>query len=337
MTKIFNINPDKPNLKLLKSASNILDKGGIVAFPTETVYGLGACVFNDEALSKIFKAKGRPSDNPLIVHISDESMLKELVSRVPRNARLLMQKFWPGPLTLIFPKSKKVPYTVTAGLETVAVRMPSHPVARILIDILGCPIAAPSANTSTKPSPTNAKHVIEDLYGKIDAIIDGGSSDIGLESTVLDITRKPNLILRPGGITYEELSKVIDVEKYIVNDKDRPKSPGMKYKHYSPNAKLILLEGKKMSVRKKMRELVNYYHKKNLRVGVLVAEGYYNADVVLFLNTKEELAKHLFSSFRTFDNMNIDIILMESVSITGIGDAILNRVEKAAHKKIVLK
>jgi len=334
MTKVFSIDPDKPDMKLLASAGRTLRKGGTVAFPTETVYGLGANALDEQAVEKIFIAKGRPGDNPLIVHIHSISQLDELVSNIPKHAKKLMDQFWPGPLTRIFPKSDAVPSVVTAGLSTVAIRMPGHIIANLLLQEAGCPVAAPSANISTRPSPTSAQHVIQDLNGKVDIIIDSGSAQIGIESTILDITHSPALILRPGHVTLEELKEFINVESYVPKKGDAPKSPGMKYRHYAPQAKVILVLGNEKAVNAKMKELILNYKKTNNKVGVLVSKGNFVADMVLYVETPEKMAKYLFSSFRTFDQHGMDIIIAGGIDMKGLGTALFNRMEKASIKVV---
>jgi len=255
-TKILNINMINNDISLIKTAAKIVIESGTVAFPTETVYGLGANALNPKAIEKIFTAKGRPSDNPLIVHIDDKNKIQKYVYTNP-IAELLMEKFWPGPLTIIFKKKNIIPDIVTSGLDTVAFRIPSHPIALLFLKESNIPIAAPSANISGKPSPTMAKHVVDDLFGKIDAIIDCESSEFGLESTVVDTTSPIPLILRPGTIAYDDLSKYvpdIDFHDSLKSNKveSQPSSPGMKYKHYSPNADLYIFEGEKMMLQRQL-------------------------------------------------------------------------------------
>ena len=257
--------------EVMEKAGEILKSGGLVAFPTETVYGLGGDALNPEASAKIYAAKGRPSDNPLIVHIADMEALKVLASEVPEKAKLLADRFWPGPLTMIMPKSDAVPYATTGGLDTVAIRMPSHPTAYELIRSSGVYIAAPSANTSGRPSPTTAQHVYEDLNGRIDMIIDSGKVDIGLESTIVDLTGEIPTILRPGYITRAMLEEVVGpvtIDKAILAEHEdpnlRPKAPGMKYKHYAPKGDLVIVEGKKQAV----AEMINYLTKMDAESGL---------------------------------------------------------------------
>jgi len=346
-TEIIKINPDNIDMEKIDYAANVLKSGGLVAFPTETVYGLGADATNENAVKNIFKAKGRPSDNPLIVHISNKNDVERLASRVPKTAFCLMDKFWPGPLTLIMDKSHIIPHVITAGLDTVAIRMPSHPVALALIDRSGLPVAAPSANTSGKPSPTNAKHVTDDLYGKVDVIIDAGSCGVGLESTVLDITTEPPVILRPGGVTYEQLKDVLGqvfadpalFSKDFTNT--TPRSPGMKYKHYSPKAEVIIIKGKSEHVAARINKMAEELRQKGLKVGILATEQtkalYSNAEIISAGDREhlETIAFNLFKVLREFDKRSVDVILAESVENSGIGLAIMNRLNKAAGYNII--
>lgn len=328
-----------------QDAAKALREGKLVAFPTETVYGLGANALNTDAVKKIFEAKGRPSDNPLIVHISDVSKLNELVAEIPEAADLLIKAFWPGPLTMVFEKSTLVPGIITAGLETVAVRMPDSPIAQKLIRESGVPVAAPSANISGRPSPTTHRHVMEDLYGRIDYIIDGGPCQVGVESTVLDVTTDIPTILRPGGITLEMLEKVLgkvntDSVLEITGD-IKPRSPGMKYRHYSPKAEMVLISGQSDLVAKKINRLIKESSKQGLRVGVLTSlenAHNYNAEVVVnagSVNHAEQIAAGLYDSIRTFDEKKVDIIYSETFEEKGIGRAIMNRLRKASSGKVI--
>ncbi len=346
-TEIIRIDERNIDKSGIRYAAEVLRSGGLVAFPTETVYGLGANALNEEAVRNIFKAKGRPSDNPLIVHIADKRDVDKLVTCVPECAHILMQKFWPGPITLIMEKSVLVPLSVTAGLNTVGIRMPSNAVAHELIKESGVPVAAPSANTSGRPSPTNAAHVIEDLFGKVDVIIDAGSCSVGVESTVLDITSSPPVILRPGGITPEQLEEVlgqVNLDPAILNEVKRdfvPKAPGMKYKHYSPKGQVIIVEGALDAVVSKINELIAKYSSKGVRVGVMATDqtssGYHGAEVISLgdRNNASEIAANLFKVLREFDEKDMEIILAESVSSSGIGLAIMNRLNKAAGYNII--
>jgi L-threonylcarbamoyladenylate synthase len=335
-TKILKINPNKIDKEKIKEVSKVLRRGGLVAFPTETVYGLGADALNEKAVKKIFSAKGRPQDNPLIVHVSDMEEVKSLVKEIPKNAELLMDIFWPGPLTIILKKSRKVPDCVSAGLDSVAIRMPSNKIALELIKQARTPIAAPSANSSGKPSPTLAEHVIKDLNGKIDAIIDGGEVEVGLESSVIDLTANPPRLLRPGKISLEELKKVLgNVEMFQSGQKiTELKSPGMKYKHYSPEAKVISFENNFIGKFKVKRKLKKYLKEKK-RVAVLSSDKSFKnfvKDYVYFGDSLEEKGKNLFKIFREMDDKKVEVIFVEEVEEKGLGTAIMNRLRKASEK-----
>ena len=314
-------------------AAEILQGGGLVAFPTETVYGLGANALDEVAVGSIFTAKGRPSDNPLIVHISNIKQLESLVLEVPPLARVLIDKFWPAPLTIVMKKSNLVPNIVSAGLDTVAIRMPNHKIALELIEKSGLPIAAPSANTSGKPSPTKAMHVAEDMTGRIHAIIDGGSCDVGVESTVIDVTGEIPLLLRPGMVTYEQLVDVLGEVKqnFEYKDGETPRSPGVKYKHYAPKAQVVILRG---NFAKYINENAHKYN----NVGVLCHTNaiFPNNCVVKKLGeSSSEYAANLFAYLRDFDNEDIDIIFAEDIGSGGINLAVSNRLYKAAGYKII--
>ncbi len=332
----------------LRPAAQLIRQGGLVAFPTETVYGLGANALQGEAVANIFKAKGRPSDNPLIVHISDLSQLEDIVSHVSEQAKRLMEQFWPGPLTLILPKKDTIPDEVTAGLSTVGVRFPKHPVAQALISMAGVPIAAPSANTSGKPSPTTAQHVIDDLFGKIDAVIDGGSADVGLESTIVDVSGEIPVLLRPGGITYEQLCEVLgevllgqSVTEQLASNVTAI-APGMKYPHYSPNAQVIVVKGTDEALIRYINQQIKNQHSLGKRVGAMVytqiLPHILHADVLLSLGDihhRSSAAAHLFSYLRTFDEQGVEIVYAQDCGESGIGLAISNRLNKAAGYEIV--
>lgn len=343
-TKIWVVDNLVENIKndsKIIDAARLLTDGELVAFPTETVYGLGANALDAEAVKKIYYAKGRPSDNPLIVHISNKADLKEYVVGVSEISEILMERFWPGPMTLIFKKKEGIfPDEITPGLDTVAVRMPSHPVALALIENAGVPVAAPSANQSGRPSPTTAEHVTEDLCGKIAAIIDGGKTGIGLESTVVDVTGEIPIILRLGGITKAELEQCIgkvEVDPGLVSEKQTPKSPGMKYKHYAPKAQFILVHGKPEFVQKQI-ELAKSAGKK---VGVYTVEerrDYYHADVVIAGGSRTDLktvAEKMYSVLREFDHTDVNVIYGETFADEGMGSAIMNRLLKAAGNQII--
>jgi L-threonylcarbamoyladenylate synthase len=372
-TKVLKVDRDKFEDKELEPAVELLKKGEIVAFPTETVYGLGANALDDNAVKKIFKAKGRPSDNPLIVHISSMEMLRELVApeAFPKEGSIASQickTFWPGPLTILFKKSSRVADSVTAKLETVAVRMPSHPIASKLISLSNLPLAAPSANVSGRPSPTSAHHVLEDMKGRIPCIVDGGACDVGVESTVIDLNSTPPLILRPGGITFEKLQKFVpDIQIYEkkvhgTHLEQAPPTPGLKYTHYSPSARVILFE-EPSNVQQLMNDVLNKFKEEisnGKRVAIInthstftypsdlkvfqapngVAEdgvkqdGSTNRDFAIYRLGDEVhpdvIARGLFKALRDLDSLKVDVILMEGISERAEGLAVMNRIRKAA-------
>lgn len=327
----------------LQAAAGIIRDGGLVAFPTETVYGLGADAMNAEAAAKIYEAKGRPSDNPLIVHIADKEQVDLLAENVPEAAKRIMEAFWPGPLTIILNKKKEVPHGTTGGLNTVAIRMPSHPVAQALIRESGCMIAAPSANTSGRPSPTTAAHVMEDMQGRIPMILDGGAVGIGIESTILDMTGEIPMILRPGYITKEMLEKVageVDIDPAVAG-KQMPenvvaKAPGMKYRHYAPKGSLVLVEGPEDKVIEKINALAEEKTRQGYKVGVLGTDETlekYRAGWRRSIGSREcpdSVAAHLYGLLRECDEQELDYIYSESFFADGLGNAIMNRMLKAA-------
>ncbi|MGV3488730.1 MAG: L-threonylcarbamoyladenylate synthase [Tuberibacillus sp.] len=342
-TKVWKIDADRPNLaasKDIEEAAAFIRDGELVAFPTETVYGLGANALSEEAVKKIYEAKGRPSDNPLIVHISELDQMKRIAREVPDAAEKLIKAFWPGPLTVIVPVSDAVAETVTAGLDTVGIRMPSHPVSQALITAAGVPIAAPSANLSGKPSPTEAEHVYEDMNGRIAGILDGGPTGVGVESTVVDTTSEPVTILRPGGITREQLESVlgeVSSDPALTQKDAAPRAPGMKYRHYSPKAPVQLVPAGLAE----MKNLVAEAKSEGKSVGVLIteenADEFRNmADVISVVGNRtnlETVAQGLYNALRRFDHYNIDIIFSETFPAEGIGEAIMNRLSKAAGGK----
>lgn len=367
----------------LLEAAQILRDGGLVAFPTETVYGLGGNALDKEAAKKIYAAKGRPSDNPLIAHISCMEELAPLVREIPEAGRKLAKKYWPGPLTLVFPKSERVPYGTTGGLETVAVRMPSDPVAMKLIRLAGVPVAAPSANTSGRPSPTTANHVWQDLAGKIEMIVDGGPVGIGLESTIVDVSEGKPVILRPGAITWEMLREVlgeVELDPAItgpIKEDVRPKAPGMKYRHYAPKGDLVLIALKEETRRElhqpgsalykqvlpwikacedggESERRESFYmawranqeavkmEKKGMCVGVICTEEtaeVYTAGVKRSIGKRSSegsIAHNLYAVLREFDDLGVDVIYSESFSEDHLGQAIMNRLNKAAGYQMIL-
>jgi len=332
--------------EILSEAGEILRRGGLVAFPTETVYGLGADALQEEASAKIYAAKGRPSDNPLIVHIAKYEDLKKITKEIPEAAKRLADAFWPGPLTMVFNKSEAVPLGTTGGLSTVAVRMPSDPVALALIEAGGGYVAAPSANTSGRPSPTLAQHVIEDLDGKIDMVIDGGAVNIGLESTIVDMSAEPPTILRPGYINREMIEKVIgpvEIDQALIAPDSglKPKAPGMKYKHYAPKAELVIVEGPVDQVVEMINRLAEEKQNAGMKVGIIGTEetvAEYRAGIVKSIGSREEeasIAKHLYRILREFDDSDVDFIYTEAFQTPQMGQAIMNRLLKAAGHQII--
>ncbi len=327
------LNADYP--KSIQTAAQILKNGGLVGMPTETVYGLAANALNGKAVAQIFAAKGRPMDNPLIVHISDISQLDRLVKLVPQSAKKLAEQFWPGPLTMILPKSELIPEEVSAGLDTVAVRFPSHPVARALIDAAGLPLAAPSANLSGQPSPTTAMHVMNDLNGKIDAVLDGGPCGVGLESTVITLATDPPCLLRPGGITPEQLQSVlgtVELDNAVLNPLAqgvRAASPGMKYKHYSPKANVIILKGS-------FEAYKSYVNSHNMEgTAALCYDGENDQlSVPAVCYGKEddyfEQARELFDALRKLDDRKAKTVYARCPEPRGVGLAVYNRLIRAA-------
>ncbi len=325
----------------INTAGKIISDGGLVAFPTETVYGLGADAYNAEAIRKIYEAKGRPDDNPLIVHISDLSEINKLARDINDNAAALIHAFMPGPFTVIVKKSDAVPYAVTAGRETVGIRFPENETAQRFIAAAGVPVAAPSANLSGKPSPTKAVHVIDDMMGRIDAIIDGGASSVGVESTIVDASGEVPVLLRPGGISYEEICEVVPETVIDANilksleDGELPLCPGMKYKHYSPNADVTVVEGDMNAVKKKITELLDENSDKVCGV-LTMSENAYDCEVILCGGiTNKEFAQNLFSHLREFDRLGVEVVFAEFESRDGYGLAIKNRLYKSAGHKII--
>lgn len=330
----------------LRQAGEILRRGGLVAFPTETVYGLGGDALNPDSSRKIYAAKGRPSDNPLIVHICRFEDIYAIVKEVSPQARKIAEEFWPGPLTMILPKAENVPYETTGGLETVAVRFPAHPVAQKLIEYGGGYVAAPSANTSGKPSPTVAKYVKEDMQGRIEAIIDGGEVGIGLESTIIDLTVTPPQILRPGYITQGMLAEVLgrveeDVTLMTADSGQAPKAPGMKYRHYAPKGELTIVQGEPRKVVAYINSCIAEATQRGMVTGVITASetaDKYSADVIKVVGERgdeDSIAKHLYTYLREFDDEKVEKIYSESFSTDGFGQAIMNRLLKAAGYKVV--
>lgn len=345
-TKIYKIDPNNMDTNLLDEAAKILKEGGLVAFATETVYGLGADASNKEASNKIYKAKGRPSDNPLIVHISKKEDVQKIAYVSHKDAKALMDKFWPGPMTLILKKKDIIPFDTTGGLDTVAVRMPDHKVALELIKRSGCFVAAPSANTSGRPSPTKAAHVIEDMTGRVDAIVDSGDVNIGIESTIIDLTVETPMILRPGFITNDMIKEIIDDvitdPALLDNSKGEfvPKAPGMKYKHYAPKADLTMFKGDIKKVIDKINVLAFEAKEQGKKVGIIATsetKDAYECGEVLVIGDRideKSIAANIYSVLRDFDLKEVDVIYSETFYSRGLGEAIMNRLTKAAGYKV---
>lgn len=338
LAKVTNIDKD---IEIIKFAAKVITNGGTVAFPTETVYGLGANALDEKAVEKIFTAKGRPQDNPLIVHVANKD-ITNLVEEVPDVAKSLINKFWPGPLTIILKKKSIIPNKTSANLDSIGIRMPNNEIALKLIEMSKVPVAAPSANISGRPSPTEFERCVEDLEGKVDFILGGEKSDVGVESTIVDCTVYPPVILRPGGITLEMLKNIdekIEIDEAIM-EKPRadlkPKAPGMKYKHYAPKAKVKIIKGNNKKTIEKIVEIVENYKDNKKRVAVLTTKenkNSFNNEIVISLGSEknlEEVAKNLFETLRYCDDLEVDLILCQAFEESGVGLAIMNRLNKAA-------
>lgn len=335
------------NHEVLNLAGEVLRKGGTIAFPTETVYGLGADALNPSAVKKIFEAKGRPQDNPLIIHVADWD-LSLYAEEIPEKALMMMKEFWPGPLTLILKKKEIIPNETSAGLNSVGIRMPSNEVARGLIRALGRPIAAPSANISGRPSPTNFERCVEDLDGKVDMIIGDGNSIVGLESTIVDYSVYPPRLLRPGYVTYEELLQVdadvvYEEARTRVEEAEAPKAPGMKYRHYAPKAPMTIVRGHAEKVKEEILHQIDELINNGKTVGVFAPierKSVYNGKNIFFVSMGtekdlSEIARNLFEGLRRFDDADVDVILSEGFQETGVSRAIMNRLKKAASFNII--
>lgn len=345
-TKVVILNENNLDKAALKEAGKVISDGGLVAFPTETVYGLGANALDEDAVKKIFIAKGRPQDNPLIVHVADFD-IHSLVEEVPETAHKFMRNFWPGPLTIILNKACLIPDATSAGLRSVGIRMPSNIIARELINSAGVPIAAPSANISGRPSPTEVERCIEDLDGKVDFILGGGSCEVGLESTIVDCTVTPPCVLRPGGITLSMLREVEPstyIDPGIMKKPEAdfaPKAPGMKYRHYAPKAPLKIVQGDFQKTIAKINEIVQNSVDENKRVGILATDetkNYYPKGKVISLGSRNnisEIGKNLFEALRSFDDAKVDLILSEAFEEDELGTAVMNRLKKSAGFNII--
>ncbi|HIX98334.1 MULTISPECIES: L-threonylcarbamoyladenylate synthase [Clostridia] len=345
-TRVEKIDKAQMNMDIIDAAGQILRQGGLVAFPTETVYGLGANALDEEAARKTYAAKGRPSDNPLIVHIADLKDLYPITKGVPEKAVALAEKFWPGPLTMIFEKSEIVPHGTTGGLDTVAVRMPDDTVTLALIKAAGGYVSGPSANTSGRPSPTTAQHVLDDLDGKINMILDGGPVHIGVESTIVDMTVEPPMILRPGAVTKEMLEETVgevSVDHTILtaDSKTPPKAPGMKYRHYAPRAEMTVVEGSLEKVVDKISELAAAREREGHRTGIIATRetmDRYTSRNVKCIGTREDestVAANLYAILRDFDDDGTEFIYSEAFASDGIGSAVMNRLLKAAGHHVI--
>ncbi len=347
-TRYFPIDPLAPDPGAIEECGRIIREGGLVAFPTETVYGLGANALEEGACRRIFQAKGRPQDNPLIIHVASPDDLEVLTTDLPPQAAKCIQAFWPGPLTLVLPKAPRVPAVVSAGLNTVALRMPDHPAALALIRAAGVPVAAPSANLSGRPSPTLGSHVMEDLAGRVEAVLDAGPCRVGVESTVLDLTEALPVILRPGGITREELTGVLGqvaVDPGLQDESLAPRSPGVKYRHYAPKGKLVPVSGPEEKVQARILREIRRGREQGLRVAVLCSAesapvyAGSGAEYVEILGSKREpwtVAATLYRALRECDQRNIELILAETFARSGMGAAVMNRLEKAAGHHVIL-
>lgn len=334
--------------RTLSRAAELIRQGQLVAFPTETVYGLGANGMDEEASARIYEAKGRPSNNPLILHIAEFDQLDLIACDISENAWKIMRAFWPGPMTIVLPKRDTVPFTTTGGLHTVAIRMPNHPVARELILQSGVPIAAPSANRSGRPSPTEARHVLEDMDGRIPMILDGGRVGIGIESTIIDMTGEKPVILRPGYITTEMVDAVVSgvtIDPAILGGPKaeglRPKAPGMMYRHYAPLGDMWLVEGSRAKVIEKMNQLTEAKQKEGYKVAVIGTDeniGLYKADIVRSMGSREKpavIAANLYGTLREMDQLGVQIIYGESFGEEDFYGAIRNRIMKAAGYQVL--
>jgi L-threonylcarbamoyladenylate synthase len=347
-TIIFQLDPTNPDLKKIQTAAKIIQAGGLVAFPTETVYGLGADALNNNAVLALFKTKKRPLDNPPILHIANINQVYQLAKEVSKTAEVLMKQFWPGPLTLILKRSEAIPKETTVGLDTVAIRMPNNNIALALIKQSKTSIAAPSANLSGNPSPTTAQHVHDDLNGKIDVILDGGQTSIGVESTVLDLSVDPPMLLRPGGTPFEAIRAVLPnvvLHPFVISEQEitvkHAPSPGMMHKHYAPNADVILVEGPIHAMIAKITALSEQYSREGKKVGILTTDenkNEYSAHIIKSLGSRSNLdiiASKLFKELREFNKTSVDVILAEGVPLEGMGLAVMNRLRKASGYHII--
>jgi len=344
-TIVLHINPAVPEDHIIAQAAQVIRAGGLVAFPTETVYGLGANALDSAALDRIYAAKRRPASDPLIAHIAHPDQLGQLAADVPYAAQRLATAFWPGPLTMVLRRAAHVPDNIATGMDTIAVRMPIHPVARALIEASGTPIAAPSANTFTRPSATTAAHVLEDLYGRVDIVIDGGATPLGVESTVIDLTGAQPVVLRPGGLVMEDLLRVlpdITAIQRFVNEGEATSAPGQMSKHYAPRARLMLYDGSVEAVREAITDTAQRYLANGRKVGVLAGDEdapYFTklGVRIIALGKRDDsaaIARVLFGAMRALDAQNVDVILVPMMGGAGLGEAIRDRLMRAAEGRI---
>jgi L-threonylcarbamoyladenylate synthase len=340
--RLVRIDPRVPDADSITEAARVLASGGLVAFPTETVYGLGADALNPRAVARIFEAKGRPADNPLIVHVADADALARLVTEVPPAARTLIARCWPGPLTLVLSASPAVPEVTRGGAPTVAIRMPAHPVALMLIRAAACPVAAPSANRSGRPSPTTAQHVLADLGDAIDLVLDAGPTPVGVESTVLDLTGPVPVVLRPGGVTVEMLQEILGSVAVVASDTQltqelRGRSPGTRYRHYAPRARVVLVEAPLARVGTEMAAAIRRLWDQGLRVGVMTTVETLSSlppgaavRVMGRRDDPEVIAANLYALLRDLDDAGLDAIVVEGIPERGVGRAVMDRLRRAA-------
>lgn len=338
-TKIITIQSNQDLEFQLQEAAEIIKKGGLVAFPTETVYGLGANALDSSAVKSIFIAKGRPSDNPVIIHIANPTEISKYAKEIPEVAFTLAKKFWPGPLTLVLKKREIIPSEVTAGASTVTIRLPDHKIAQTLIKLAGVPIAAPSANTSGRPSPTTAQHVLADLDGKVDLVIDGGPASVGLESTVLDLILEPAMVLRPGQVTFEELQHYLpnlQTLTQLVSSENIVRSPGMKYKHYSPKSAVVLIHAQSTEAfENKVKEFIAARVTTTEKIAILSLDEIHEklTPYQISAQSPSDFAHILFNVFRNFEQQQIDVILVQAIPAYGVGRAVMDRLTRAADEE----
>lgn len=343
-TYVTQVDLDQPDPQVFALATKVLQDGGLVAFPTETVYGLGANALDADAVQKIFAAKERPANDPLIVHIHNREQLQHIAIDIPDEATQLMDTFWAGALTVVLPKHPNVPPVVTAGQDTVAVRMPNHPIALELLRESNLPIAAPSANRFSRPSPTSAYHVLQDLNGRVDVILDGGNTTIGIESTIVDMTAPVPIVLRPGGISLEQLREVIPTIAFRprrVGEDETAPAPGTLLKHYSPDAQMMVFEGNTDAVFERMKQVTNEQHSAGKHVGILVLDDHalrltnVQAQIVLLGDDLDAMASNLFAGIRELDTAEVDVILVRAPEQAGVGLALHDRLLRAAEGQII--